>query len=52
VQVIETKEINGLENQASESKEQENEPSMIEAMVLYVFEMLFSVVLKLPEVDQ
>lgn len=52
VQVIETKEINGLENPASESKEQENEPSMIEAMVLYVFEMLFSVVLKLPEVDQ
>ncbi|KAJ6915978.1 hypothetical protein NC652_018601 [Populus alba x Populus x berolinensis] len=52
VQVLETKEINGLKNQASESKEQENEPAMIEAMVLYVFEMLFSVILKLPEVDQ
>lgn len=52
VQAIATKEINGLENQASESKEKENEPSMIEAMVLHVFEKLFSVILKLPEVDQ
>ncbi|KAJ6288424.1 hypothetical protein OIU76_024417 [Salix suchowensis] len=52
VQAIATKEINGLENQASESKERENEPSMIEAMVLHVFEKLFSVILKLPEVDQ
>ncbi|CAK7339592.1 unnamed protein product [Dovyalis caffra] len=52
VPIVETKEMNGLENQAIGSKIQEKEPATIESMVLSVFEMLFSVVLKLPEVEK
>ncbi|KDP31647.1 hypothetical protein JCGZ_14963 [Jatropha curcas] len=50
--LAEAKQMNVLGSQSIESNIQEKEPPSVESMVLSILEKLFSVVLKLPDVDQ
>lgn len=50
--MVETKELNQSGGAASLSKVQEEEPPMVETMLLLVLEKLFSLILKLPDVDE
>lgn len=49
---VETKELNQSGGAASLSKVQEEELPMVETMLLLALEKLFSLILKLPDVDE
>ncbi|XP_008241701.1 PREDICTED: transmembrane protein 53 isoform X1 [Prunus mume] len=49
---VEARELNKSEDAVSLSKMQEEKPLIVESMVLLVLEKLFSVLLKLPDVDK
>lgn len=49
---VETKELNQSGGAASLSKVQEEEAPMVETMLLFILEKLFSLILKLPDVDE
>lgn len=50
--MVETKELKQSGDAASLSKVQEEEPPMVETMLLVVLEKLFSLILELPDVDK